>query len=458
MKKLSLFLALVLFSFPVSAFTGFLVGDSEAPIAVPATKLIIATHNGRHTLSMLPSVASSEREFAFLFPVPANVTAQNVREVSASLFDAVDTLTAPRLREETDGDPCPTDKATTAADVKSYAVTGRHVADDTRYDISVLSPEQGLDLVKWLEDKGYKLPPKTDRIILPYTQRGNAFLLIKARRASAEAGYLKPLQIAYDAPKLVLPVRLGLINAPAVAAEKPRTKGFDALNAAPDANYERNVTPVDVFNDGGQAITLYVVSQLGRAGSPLMRSIPLNGPRMDMSMPSYATRDFPSIYNRILNMRVKSESNALIVEYADEAQLPADVLSSIGVNWLNEAPKAAAPIYDTSNNDNLIGGMMLPKAAYPKHLQRGSAQAGKPYLTRLYFRYNATTLRQDIAIEETPSRETQSIRFSTHLPAANACADVNYQQSLSVRDAHDEENLARLSGWSKAILRQKFKE
>lgn len=465
MKLFSLiFLSLLVTATPAFALTGFFVGNDETPIAVPSTKIIIATHSGHHTLTIMPNVASGARDIALLFPVPPNVTEKNIREVDASLFDAVDTLSAPRLREETDPNPCPSNPAKTGVDVKSYAVTAKHAADDTRYDISVLPAEDGATLPAWLESHGYKLPDKADRVITPYTQRGNAFLLVKARRSSTDAGYLKPLQLSYDAPKLVLPIRLGLINAPAITVQKPQGKAAIVLNAAPDPNYDSKATPVDIFNDGGQSITLYVISQLGRATSPLTRSIPLNNPRMDMDMPSYVTRDFPSIYTRILNTRAKAEGDAMILEYADEANLPEAVLNAVGVNWLKETPAAGnvAPAYDASNNDNLIGGIMLPKAANPARLQRASVASGKPYLTRLYHRYTATTLRQDIAITETAQREVQSIRFFTHLPAQTDGADktcnlAEYQQSLNTRAAHDEENLARLTGWPAASLRQKFK-
>ncbi len=461
MKKLSLFLVLMFLCVPAHAMTGFFVANDETPIAAPATKIIIVTRNGHHTLTIMPSLTATARDVAWLFPVPANVTAQNVHEVSASLFDAVDMLTAPRLREETDPDPCPANnQAKTGVETKSYAVTVKHIADETNYDISVLPAEQGATLPEWLEKNGYKLPAKMDRIMTPYTQRGNAFLLVKARRDSTSAAYLKPLQISYDAPKLVLPVRLGLINAPAVVVPPAKGKTVDALNAAPDRNYPKEQVPIDLFNDGGQALTLYVITQQGRAGSPLMRSVPLNNPRMDMDMPSYATHDFPSIYERILNMRVKAESNALIIEYAGEAQLTADALTAMGVNWLNETPAPAVQQHEAADENNLIGGMMLPKAAMPKHLQKATAPAGKPYLTRLYFRYNTTSLPQDIGIAETPQRDIQNIRFFTHLPAqgdaSNKCDTTAYQQGVAARLAQDEQNLARLTGWSKNALAEKF--
>ena len=468
MKKLLLLFGLVLLGSPALAMTGFFVGENETPIAVPATKIIIASHNGHHTLTIMPSVASTARDMAWLFPVPASVTAQHIREVSASLFDAIDTLSAPRLREETDPNPCTTNElAKTGAevkspDIKSYAVTVKHIADETHYDISFLSAGEGAKLPEWLEKNGYKLPPKADRIIVPYTQRGNSFLLVKARRNNTDTDYLKPLQITYDAPKLVLPVRLGLINAPSVMVEQPKVKEVTVLNAAPDRNYPKEQTPIDLFNDGGQAITLYVITQQGRAASPLMRSVPLGNERMDTNLPSYVSSDFPTIYNRILNMRVKAESNALITEFAGEVQLPADVLASIGVNWLNEKPATlpSGQAYEAADENNLIGGMMLPKAAMPKHLQKASAPEGKPYLTRLYFRYNATTLPQDIGIAETASRETLSLRFFTHVAAQGdapgTCDTTAYERSLATRLAHDEQNLSRLTGWSKNALVEKF--
>ncbi len=475
MKLLPLFLCgLLVLASPASAMPGFIVGHDETPIAVPSTKVIIATHNQHHTLTILPGISSTARDVAMLIPVPSSISAQNIREVSASLFDSIDQLSAPRLREETDPNPCTGAGGAlskTGVEVKSYAVTTKHIADNTDYDISILPAADAANLVTWLADKGYKLPPKTDRIIVPYTQRGMAFVLAKAKRSSMDAEYLKPLQISYDAPKLVLPVRLGLINAPAITIEAPKVKEVRVLNAAPDMNDPKTPNPVDIFNDGGQSLTLYVVSAGGRVGSQLLRSIPLANARMDTDMPPYVTRDFPAIYNRILNMRVKSEGNALITEFAGEAALSADVLSAIGVNWLNEKPSGNLPadlahtIANAPDQNNLIGGMMLPKAAplnsmMPKHLQREHAAADKPFLTRLYYRYNATGLPQDIGLIENGTRETLNVRFFTHLPATlddkPACDITPYQQSVTTRDMHDEQNLSRLTGWPQKTLREKF--
>lgn len=464
MKHLSIFLlSLLVLASPASALPGFFVGSEETGVAVPSTKIIIASQQNHHVMTVMPFIASTEKELAFLMPLPLGTTRENFRTLDSSAFDALDKLSAPRLQEDIDRSPCtPVDMPLIPKTITSATY---NTSVDASYDIRVLDRADGLDLLPWLEKNGYKLPPKAEQMIEPYTKKGMVFGLIKLRRSSDADGTLPPLQVSYDAPNMVLPIRLGLVNRPK-PIEPPRA-GKEAIVhlSEPDRANPQAVKQVDIYNDGAQALTVYVLTQRGMATSPLMRSVQLDNTHNEVFLPSLVKDNFTSIIEGIKNFRAKAENNAMIIEYAGNADVPDAVLQSVGVSWLNEAPAAAVAgqAADTANNDNLIGEMMLPKAAYPKSVRAMPAASGKAYLTRLYLRYTANALPQDLLLKESANQQSISTAYHTQLPwvpgsdPKDSCAAAAlYQQSVLTREAHAGETLTRLTGWSAATIAEKF--
>ncbi|MBY0429361.1 MAG: DUF2330 domain-containing protein [Alphaproteobacteria bacterium] len=471
MKKLVAFFVLALLASPASALPGFFVGSDENGVTVPSTKIIIASHQNHQVLTVMPSLVSTEKELAFLMPLPLGTTRENIRTLSPAAFDALDKLSAPRLVEVTDPNPC----TRTDGPVQPKTITSAtyNTTLDASYDISILDRASGQDLLPWLEKNGYKLPPKAEQIIEPYTQRGTVFALIKLHRNSTGNGLLPPIQISYDAPKIILPLRLGLVNRPKMIEPPKAGKEAIVYNSEPDRTNPQPIKHVDIFNDGAQAVTLYVLTQYGIATSPLMRSVQLENTRNEVFLPTFAADHFTDIVEGIKNFRAKAESNAMILEYAGiagNADVPDALLQSIGVSWLNEAPAApvAGQVTDTANNDNLLnnnllGGMLLPKAAYPKHLRAQASANGKAYLTRLYLRYMANALPQDLLLQESQSQQNIATAYHVQHPwvggsePKDSCQGAAlYQQSVQTRETHALETLTRLTGLSASALAEKF--
>src|SRR5262249_37640294 len=144
-----------------------------------------------------------------------------------------DAYSAPRLVEFSDPDPCPmamADRASTWGTAKSlYASRGlaevsairapavrieaRYEVDE--YDVLILSADDSGALLDWLNDRGYRVQQQAAGVVESYLKQGMKFFVAKVdlrRRAAAGIKQLRPLQIAYESPKFMLPVRLGMAN------------------------------------------------------------------------------------------------------------------------------------------------------------------------------------------------------------------------------------------------------
>ena len=84
------------------------------------------------------------------------------------------------------------------------------------YDILLLSAEQSTGLETWLRENGYRIPAGASAVLASYLKQNMRFFVAKvnlAEQAKLGFSYLRPLQIAYESPKFMLPIRLGMVNA-----------------------------------------------------------------------------------------------------------------------------------------------------------------------------------------------------------------------------------------------------
>ena len=84
------------------------------------------------------------------------------------------------------------------------------------YDIVILSAKQSDGLETWLQENGYKIPLGAHRALEPYIRQDMKFFVAKVNLKEHQAtglSYLRPIQFAFESPKFMLPIRLGMINA-----------------------------------------------------------------------------------------------------------------------------------------------------------------------------------------------------------------------------------------------------
>jgi len=161
---------------------------------------------------------------------------------------------------------------------------------------------------------------------------------------------LRPIQIAYESPKFMLPIRLGMVNA-----------------------------------DGAQELFVYTLTRKGRVESTNYRTIKL---RTDVEIPTYVKdpKVFASMYRAMFDQSVKRENmSAVFQEYAWDMgwcdpcaadPLRPEELRKLGVFWVDGPAPRPAPVLAPQN----------------------------VFVTRLHVRYDQAHFPEDLVFQETGDR------------------------------------------------------
>ena len=90
------------------------------------------------------------------------------------------------------------------------------------YDILILSATESRGLETWLRSSGYRIPAGASDVLTSYIRQNMRFFVAKVNLAEqAKLGFstLRPIQVAYESPKFMLPIRLGTVNADGTAGD-----------------------------------------------------------------------------------------------------------------------------------------------------------------------------------------------------------------------------------------------
>ncbi|HWL84269.1 MAG TPA: DUF2330 domain-containing protein, partial [Polyangiaceae bacterium] len=228
--------AVVLLPKLAEAFCGFYVSGADAKLFNNATQVVMMRDGTRTVLSMQNNYQGPPENFAMVVPVPVVLQKENVKTLPREIFDKVDTLTAPRLVEYWEQDPCtlpePPMEAMAMAPMAQHAARAPSAdaaygvkieAQFTvgEYEVVVLSAQDSTGLDRWLHDNHYKIPAGAEPYLRPYVQKGSKFFVAKVDVSKVkferigngpEQAVLSPLRFHYDAETFELPIRLGLIN------------------------------------------------------------------------------------------------------------------------------------------------------------------------------------------------------------------------------------------------------
>jgi len=167
-------------------------------------------------------------------PVPVVLHKEDVKTLPAEVFDRVDSLSAPRLVEYWEQDPCrPLIEYEMSAPMAAMGGAGmvykKAKNEDLgvkieaqfvsgEYEILILSATESTGLETWLRREKYSIPAGAAAALAPYVRDKSKFFVAKVdvkkvKRDAAGVVQLSPLRFAFDANELRLPVRLGLLNA-----------------------------------------------------------------------------------------------------------------------------------------------------------------------------------------------------------------------------------------------------
>src|SRR5579863_5371926 len=221
------------------AFCGFYVSGADAKLTNNATQVVLLRDGLRTVLSMQNGYQGPPQDFAMVVPVPVVLKKENVKTLNKDVFDHIDKLTAPRLVEYWEQDPCPKPMPRreyplgltmgaggppmaappSAAPPPKVKIEAQFSVGE--YDVVVLNATDSTALDAWLKQNNYKIPDGAEPYLRPYVQMGMKFFVAKVNVAKVrferigngpEQAILSPLRFYYDSDAFNLPIRLGLIN------------------------------------------------------------------------------------------------------------------------------------------------------------------------------------------------------------------------------------------------------
>ena len=215
------------------AFCGFFVSKADTKLYNKASKVVIVRDGDRTVMTMANDFKGELKEFAVVIPVPTFIQKDQIHVGEQAVIDHLDAFTAPRLVEYFDENPCRRHQAWTRrwprrrsaasrpavaqeASAKRLGVTIEATYTVGEYDILILSAKESAGLETWLQQNGYRLPAGAGPVIGSYLKQNMRFFVAKVNlgeQAKLGFTYLRPLQVAYESPKFMLPIRLGTMNA-----------------------------------------------------------------------------------------------------------------------------------------------------------------------------------------------------------------------------------------------------
>jgi hypothetical protein len=399
---------------PAAAFCGFYVAKADARLFNRASQVVLVRNEDRTVLTMANDFKGDPKEFAVVVPVPTFLEKDQIHVSNKTLIDHLDAFTSPRLVEYFDEDPCnprvyeelrsmgyaPAPSAADASFERAKALGVTIEAEYTvgEYDILILSAEESNGLTTWLQESGYKLPTGAARVLESYIKQNLRFFVARVNleeQSKLGFSYLRPLQIAYESPKFMLPIRLGTVNA-----------------------------------DGPQDLLVYALTRNGRVETTNYRTVKLP---TGMELPAFVKSEFADFYKDMFAEQVRRENmKSVFLEYAWD------------MSWCD--PCAADPL----TPDELRELGVFWSAG------RGPENA---FVTRLHVRYDGEHFPEDLVFQETSDRENFQGRYVLRHPFKGdlRCeAGESYRAELRLRQDREATTLASLTGWDVGDVRKKM--
>lgn len=393
------------------AFCGFYVAKADAKLFNEASQVVLVRDQDKTVLTMVNDYQGSLKEFAVVVPVPTPITREQIHIGDKKIVDHLDQFTSVRLVEYFDADPClprswamPSAMAPESAQedegrvrkkssgARSLGVTIEAQYTVGEYDILILAAKQSDGLQTWLKQEGYQIPSGAGDVLDSYIKQKMKFFVAKVNLQEHDklgGGVLRPIQVAYQSPKFMLPIRLGTVN-----------------------------------SKGTQDLIAYVITKSGRVESTNYRTVKLPS---DVNVPEYTKDVFGEFYKAMFANTVKQhDMKAVITEYAWDMSwcdpcaadpLSAQELRSLGVFWAG---------------DNEQGG------------------GQNAYVTRLHVRYDRERFPEDLVFQETSDRSNFQGRYIMQHPFKGdlQCAAASaYTKSVWERQQKEATTLVGLTGW-----------
>ncbi len=283
---------------PAASFCGFYVASGDAKLWNEASRVVLVRDGDRTVITMASDYRGEPRTFAIVVPVPTVLDSSQVHIGDSTVVNHLDAYSAPRLVEYYDEDPCARRTALleeiqvrggrsggvqfmkSATMAEGVTIEAKYTVGE--YDIVILSATQSTGLQRWLIANGYNVPEGARRTLASYIKQGTKFFVAKVNLAAQQRlGFtrLRSIQIAFESPKFMLPIRLGMVNAA-----------------------------------GPQDLLVYCITRSGRVETVNYRTIKLPS---DLDVPEFVQKDFPAFYRDAFSHTCAVNDDGVVVtEYA----------------------------------------------------------------------------------------------------------------------------------------------
>jgi len=421
-KMAASLLMMAMITHEAAAFCGFYVSKADGTLKNKTSQVILVRDGNRNVITMYNDFQGNLKDFAMVVPVPVVLKESDIKVVSQQIFQTLNDYSKPRLVEYYDQNPCQVSyremelKQSLQGSVPGVALRGLSSRDDDKvkieakylvgeYDILILSATESSALKSWLDQNGYKIPARADEVLEPYIKSNLKFFVVKVNEKELkklQGNFLRPIQISFNSPKFMLPIRLGMANA-----------------------------------DGDQDMIVYAFTKKGRIECTNYRTFSLPTGK---NIPLFVQNNFGNFYANLFQHQWQREGKAVaMLEYAWDvspknfvkcdpcvATAPSVLyLVQSGVWWINR----------NWNDYN--------------DLDEDEAYSDKVFFTRLHVRYNRSAFPQDLQFQVTPNVENYQARYIITHPATgdfNCEAGKKYLKELKKRRQDEMQMLSYLTG------------
>ena len=416
---LSLLLGTLLLIFaakPALAFCGFYVAKADSSLYNQASQVIIARDGNKTVLTMSNDYQGEVKDFAMVVPVPVVLTEEQVHIADPEIIERLDTVSAPRLVEYFDEDPCSQE----TPKIKPYrglmglynGIFGESPEAKTRtalgvtvekqfivgeYDIVILSAKESDGLEKWLIQNNYQIPQGTKELLQPYIRQKMKFFVAKVNLDEFDNSrfeHLRPISILYESPKFTLPIRLGMLNA-----------------------------------NGDQDLIVYFLSPQGQVELTNYRTAKLPS---NVQIPEFIEQNFQNFYTAMFQNLYEAKSKQVaFLEYAWNLSTKCDPCTA---QPLNQKELKQAGVFWLDSTDDI-----------------NSQRRHKVFITRLHIRYNRENFPEDLKFQTTGNKSNFQERYIIYHPFEGiiSCeAGKKYLRDLDWRHKYEASNLSELTGWN----------
>lgn len=424
-KGAALVLLAAMLSHEAAAFCGFYVSKADGTLKNKTSQVILVRDGNRNVITMFNDFKGNLKDFAMVVPVPVVLNKSDIKVVDQQIFATLNDYSKPRLVEYYDQNPCNRyeimeDKAVMPNSVPTRAGAAKSLGEKEKdlgvrieakylvgeYDILILSARESSGLKTWLDENGYKIPAGADEVLEPYIKSNLKFFVVKVNESEKKklpGNFLRPLQISFNSPKFMLPIRLGMANA-----------------------------------DGDQDMIVYAFTKKGRIECTNYRtqSLPTGN-----NIPLFVKNNFGNFYANLFQHQWAKEGKALtMLEYAWDVSPK---------NYVKCDPcVATAP----STQDLVQAGVWWINRNWEDYNDVDAEEedySDNVFFTRLHVRYNRQKFPQDLMFQVTPNTDSYQARYVITHPATGdfSCeAGKKYLKELKQRRAEEMEMLAYLTG------------